>query len=201
LGPTKTLAKLANRLSKRHPHFQAVVVCNLADLPAAEAGYAAELEVEAVWGIGARRAARLQQRGIVTEADLRRADPARLHRDFNVVLARTALEFNGVSCLTLEETPPPRQQIIASRSFGGLVTDLAPLRGAAAKPHGAGRRHAPPGTAVFGLYDTVGGVAGGEGEGGMAGPRKRRPWPPWGVIRQGASLEGEGHQDYAGPSD
>ncbi|MBK8640261.1 MAG: Y-family DNA polymerase [Chromatiaceae bacterium] len=133
IGSTKTLAKLANRLAKQHPDFQAVGVCNLADLtPAAEAGYAAALGVEAVWGIGARWAARLKQAGIVTVADLRRADPARLQRDFNVVLARTALELNGVACLTLEETPPPRQQIIASRSFGRLVTDLAPLREAVA---------------------------------------------------------------------
>jgi DNA polymerase V len=108
-------------------------VCNLAELPpAAVAGYAAELGVEAVWGIGPRWAARLRQAGLVTVADLGRADPARLQRDFNVVLARTVLELRGVPCLTLEETPPPRQQVIASRSFGALVTDLGPLREAVA---------------------------------------------------------------------
>jgi DNA polymerase V len=74
--------------------------------------------VAAVWGIGGRWAARLRQAGLVTVADLRRADPARLQRDFNVVLARTVLELRGVPCLALEETPPPRQQVIASRSFG-----------------------------------------------------------------------------------
>ena len=133
LGPTKTLAKLANHLAKRHPDFRAVGVCNLAELPpAVVAGYAAELGVEAVWGIGPRWAARLRQAGLVTVADLGRADPARLQRDFNVVLARTVLELRGVPCLTLEETPPPRQQIIASRSFGSLVTDLGPLREAVA---------------------------------------------------------------------
>lgn len=34
--------------------------------------------------------------------------------------------------LTLPETPPPRQQVIASRSYGGLVTDLGSLREAVA---------------------------------------------------------------------
>jgi DNA polymerase V len=29
IGPTKTLAKLANRLAKRHPDFKAIGVCNL----------------------------------------------------------------------------------------------------------------------------------------------------------------------------
>jgi DNA polymerase V len=133
LRATKTLAKLANHLAKRHPDFRAAGVCNLAELaPAAVAGYAAELGVEAVWGIGPRWAARLRQAGLVTVADLGRADPARLQRDFNVVLARTVLELRGVPCLTLEETPPPRQQVIASRSFGALVTDLGPLREAVA---------------------------------------------------------------------
>jgi len=51
-----------------------------------------------------------------------RADVPTLQRQFNVVLAKTVMELNGVSCLPLEEAPPPRQQIIASRSFGIPVT-------------------------------------------------------------------------------
>ncbi len=132
-GATKTLAKLANHLAKRHPDFQAAGVCNLTEVTAgAGAGYAAELGVGAVWGIGGRWAARLRQAGIVTVADLQRADPTRLQRQFNVVLARTALELNGIPCLALAATPPPRQQIIASRSFGQPVTALAALREAVA---------------------------------------------------------------------
>ncbi len=128
IGPTKTLAKLANHLAKRHPDFAAAGVCNWLELPAAaRAAYAADLGVAAVWGIGGRWAARLGQAGIVTVADLRRADPEGLRRRFNVVLARTALELRGTPCLALEETPPPRQQIIASRSFGQPVTTRAEL--------------------------------------------------------------------------
>jgi hypothetical protein len=46
------------------------------------------------------------------------ADAAQIQRQFNVVLAKTVLELNGIPCLALEEAPPPRQQIITSRSFG-----------------------------------------------------------------------------------
>ncbi len=128
IGPTKTLAKLANHLAKKHPDFMAAGVCNWLDLTAAaRAAYAADLEVAAVWGIGGRWAARLGQAGIHTVADLRRADPVGLRRRFNVVLARTALELRGTPCLALEEAPPPRQQIIASRSFGQPVTTQAEL--------------------------------------------------------------------------
>ena len=69
---------------------------------------------------------------IQTVADLRGTDIADLQRRFNVVLARTAMELNGIAYLALEEVPAPRQQIIASRSFGRPVTELALLREAVA---------------------------------------------------------------------
>ena len=133
IGATKTLAKLANRLAKRHPDFRAAGVCNLLDLsPEQQGQYFADSPVDAVWGIGGRWAARLKGLGIETVADLQRADHTTLLRRFNVVLARTAMELNGTPCLPLEESPPPRQQIIASRSFGIPVTDPAMLREAVA---------------------------------------------------------------------
>ena len=123
IGTTKTLAKLANRLAKKHPDFRAEGVCNLLEVSAErQASYFAELGVEDVWGIGRRWAAKLQKLDIATVADLQRADVSRLQRQFNVVLAKTVMELNGISCLPLEEAPPPRQQIIASRSFGMPVT-------------------------------------------------------------------------------
>jgi DNA polymerase V len=133
IGPTKTLAKLANRLAKRHPDFRTAGVCNLFDLsPSQQARYFADLPVDAVWGIGARWAARLQARGIHTVADLQRADIPRLHRQFGVVLARTVRELQGTPCLSLAVSPPPRQQLIASRSFGRPVTTRAVLQEAVA---------------------------------------------------------------------
>lgn len=133
IGATKTLAKLANRLAKRHRDFRAEGVCNLLDLaPAQQAGYFAELAVEDVWGIGGRWGSQLRQLGISTVADLMRADTRTLQGRFGVVLARTIMELNGGSCLPWEETPPPRQQIIASRSFGKPVTTFEMLSEAVA---------------------------------------------------------------------
>jgi DNA polymerase V len=42
-------------------------------------------------------------------------------------MERLCYEIRGVSCLKLEEVAPPKQQIIASRSFGKLVTTLNEL--------------------------------------------------------------------------
>ena len=88
--------------------------------------------MEDVWGIGRQWSARLNKLGLKTVADLQRADVPTIQRQFNVVLAKTVMELNGISCLPLEEAPPPRQQIIASRSFGMPVTTFAMLSEAVA---------------------------------------------------------------------
>lgn len=128
IGPTKTLAKLANRLAKRHPDFKAAGVCNLADLaPWHQVRYFSELDVADVWGVGPRWAGRLRELGIRSAQDLKLADPETLRRRFSVVLARTVRELNGLPCMPLEEAPPARQQIVSSRSFGHLLTDKQDL--------------------------------------------------------------------------
>jgi DNA polymerase V len=129
IGQTKTLAKVANRLSKKHPDFRGQGICNLSALTSeALQGYLAQFSVEDVWGIGRRWAAKLENQGICTALDLRRADPARIRKGFNVVLEKTVWELRGLSCLPIEEAPPPKQQIISSRSFGKPVSDLPSLR-------------------------------------------------------------------------
>lgn len=43
------------------------------------------------------------------------------------MLERTVLELQGMSCITLEQAPPPKKQIASTRSFGQAITDLPPL--------------------------------------------------------------------------
>ena len=66
--------------------------------------------------------------GIRTALDLSQVDSPWIREHFNVVMERTALELRGVPCIAMEQAPPPKQQIISSRSFGKLVTDLESLR-------------------------------------------------------------------------
>ncbi len=129
IGQTKTLAKVANRLAKRHPDYQATGICNLMALSAATvARYLAALPVGEVWGIGNRWSAKLEGLGIRSALDLSQVEPAWVRQHFSVVMERTAWELRGVSCLALEQAPPPKQQIVTSRSFGQLVSDLPSLR-------------------------------------------------------------------------
>jgi DNA polymerase V len=60
---------------------------------------------------------------ILTAADLARANPDLIRMRFGVQVERTVHELNGLPCFDLETEPPPKQQIVSSRSFGRLVED------------------------------------------------------------------------------
>jgi DNA polymerase V len=128
IAPTKTLAKLANRLAKQgvNPLGPVLDWARLADPEAVLAG----VPVEAVWGIAAGLGARLRQRGIADAQALCAADPRQVRRPLGVVVERVVWELRGRSCLALACVAPPRQQVMVSRSFGAAVTDLDGLRAA-----------------------------------------------------------------------
>jgi DNA polymerase V len=120
IGPTKTLAKIANHLAKAHPDTDGVY-----DLSEADVDHAlASLEVSEVWGVGRRWAKGLEDQGITTALDLKRADPKAIRRKMTVVGERLVHELNGRSCLPLELVAPPRKGITVSRSFGQPLTEL-----------------------------------------------------------------------------
>jgi len=131
IGSTKTLAKLANHLAKRQPEWAGVCDFEALDAPAQDA-LLAGLDVDTVWGIGPRWAARLRALGIATARNLRDADPKVVHRRFGVVVERIVWELRGVAGLTLAAIAPPKQQILASRSFGRPVAALAEMQAAVA---------------------------------------------------------------------
>ena len=137
-GATKTLAKLANHVAKtaeRKPGsypselaHRLAQVCDFGALPAHELEVLMQAtEVGAVWGIGRKTMARLNEGGIHTVRDLVRADAATLGRQFNVLIEKTILELRGTPCMELNDAPEANQQIMCSRSFGAPVTALPDL--------------------------------------------------------------------------
>jgi DNA polymerase V len=127
-GPTKTLAKIANRIAKKRPEHGGV----FAILDEEVDSILATVEVGDIWGIGRQSARRLATRGISTALDLKNADPAWVRKQLTVTGARTQQELRGTPCLALEASPVPRKSIVTSRSFGRRVTELADLREAVA---------------------------------------------------------------------
>ena len=126
-GESKTLAKFANHLAKKNPVFDGV--CDLTALTDAQRQqWMEKIEVGEVWGVGRKIAARLQTMGIRSVLDLATADLKLIRRQFGVVLERTVHELQGISCLELDGLAAPRQQVMATRSFGTEVSSLAALR-------------------------------------------------------------------------
>ena len=129
IGPTKTLAKLANHVAKRHPRSKGVF--NYNDLTdAQQAKLLSQITVDEVWGVGRKLTKRLAEHHILTAQDLRLAHTPTLRAEFGVVIEKTQRELQGTACIELSEHTPDKQQIVNSRSFGKPVTELAVLQDA-----------------------------------------------------------------------
>jgi DNA polymerase V len=129
IGPTKTLAKLANHVAKRHPRSKGVFNYNdLSD--AQQARLLGHLPVAEVWGVGRKLTKRLADYRIHTALDLRDAHTPTMRAEFGVVMEKTQRELQGLACIDLQEIAPAKQQIIASRSFGRMVQEMDELRDA-----------------------------------------------------------------------
>ncbi|MDN8286601.1 Y-family DNA polymerase [Acinetobacter baumannii] len=127
IGRSKTEAKIANHIAKKNPGFNSV--CDLVNMdPCNKEYYFAQIDVSEVWGIGRKHSKKLQGMGINTVLDLACAEPREMQKKFSIVMARTIYELQGISCIEIEHTPPSKKQIVASRSFGGRVTELTDLK-------------------------------------------------------------------------
>ena len=129
IGPTKTLAKLANHVAKKHPRSRGVFNYN-ALTDAQKAALLQRIPVSEVWGVGRKLTQRLQAHGVHTVLDLREAHIPSLRAEFGVVMEKTQRELQETPCIQLEEVAADKQQIIASRSFGSMVTELPVLKDA-----------------------------------------------------------------------
>jgi DNA polymerase V len=130
MGPTKTLAKLANFAAKKWKQTGGVL--DLSD-PGRREKLMRIVPVGEVWGIGSRIAARLNQLGFRTVWDLTGQSVDRIREQFNVTVVRTVIELNGIPCLDLEAITPDKQQIVCSRSFSRRLTEYQELSEALAE--------------------------------------------------------------------
>lgn len=129
LGPTKTLAKFANLIAKKRPEWEGVFN-TLDHSPAMIDELMQAYPVSEVWGVGPRLTRSLNDSGIETVLDLKHCDPVAIRKRYNIVLEKTVRELNGKSCIELEEVGRPKQQIMASRSFGRVLTDYEDIQAA-----------------------------------------------------------------------
>lgn len=126
IGATKTRAKLANHIAKKHSIWNGVFDLE-ALCPEEQWTWLSRIGVGEVWGVGRKLSRRLEAMGVVTVSDLLSEETEAIRQHFGVTLARTVEELRGVACLALEEVSPPKKQIMVSRSFGKAVLTLDEL--------------------------------------------------------------------------
>lgn len=117
IGTSKTLAKIAGKMAKDIPEG----VC----LPREEEWpkILETTDVRNIWGIGRQYARKLHSRGVMSAADLMAQEESWVKKEMTLVGLKTLWELRGKPSFTLEETPPPKQGIMTSRSFSFPVTE------------------------------------------------------------------------------
>jgi len=125
VGPTKTLAKAANRIAKKDLSRGGVF-----EMPEGDGTdpFLAGIEVGDVWGVGFRYASMLKRSGIRTALDLKGADDEWIRRRMTLCGLRTVWELRGTVCHPFKACPDPAKSIRSSRSFGEPVVSLHHLR-------------------------------------------------------------------------
>ncbi|ALW86350.1 hypothetical protein AUC43_15405 [Hymenobacter sedentarius] len=133
LAPTKTLAKLANRVAKKDPSLGGVL---LLDSNERRQWALERVPVEDVWGIGRQYATKLHSMGITTAAGLARCSEAIARKHLGgVVGARLVRELQGYPCHQLnpsEDGSLARQSIACTRTFGRPLAQFEDVLGAVA---------------------------------------------------------------------
>ena len=124
IAPTKTLAKVANKMAKANKNSKGVFALEEdIDIQLVLQKY----KVGDVWGIGGRYEKLLQNQGIYTAFDFTLALPNWVQKKMTVQGLRIWHELRGKSCIPLERIPPSKQNICTSRSFGKMQTNFQPI--------------------------------------------------------------------------
>lgn len=119
IAESKTLAKIAGDIAKKTPSG----VFDLLTYPNRET-LLSQTATHDVWGIGKAHSQFLHGHGIKTALQLRQADDQFIKTHMGIVGMRLVNELRGLSCLQLEQCPPPKKDITCARSFGRAITQL-----------------------------------------------------------------------------
>lgn len=131
IAPSKTLAKIANHIAKKHTECSGVLYFSS---PSKSDSFLAEIPVQGIWGIGKGLSVRLNKFKIQSALDLKKTISNRkwVRKHLHVTGLRTVLELNGIPCLELGEALEAKKGIISSRMFGEPLFDLDSIQQAVA---------------------------------------------------------------------
>ncbi|MEI7595823.1 MAG: Y-family DNA polymerase [Bacteroidota bacterium] len=115
IAPTKTLAKVANRIAKKEFSYNGVFFM---DDEAKRIIALKQFPVEDVWGIGRKYAIKLQQLNVKNAYDFCKFNENWIRKNMTVMGVRTQKELQGISCIPLEKGISAKKSICTARSFG-----------------------------------------------------------------------------------
>lgn len=129
IASTKTLAKLANFLCKKHNEFQGVMnLTTVSDID----NLLARVDVADIWGIGRKLAKFFYSQQIMTALQLKNSNDLWVRKKLGLLGQRMVWELRGISCLAVDSVEETKKSIISSRSFGIPITHLAQMKEAIA---------------------------------------------------------------------
>jgi len=124
IGPTKTLAKIANRVAKKNPEHGGSF--SLVDHPDQDR-ILAGIEIEDVWGIGRQYSRKLREFGIRNAQQFSKLGKDWVKKRMTVNGMHTLLELQGIPCIPLDQTVATPKSIVCSRTFAQAVIDREQL--------------------------------------------------------------------------
>lgn len=125
LALTKTQAKYASKLAKKSGGV--AVLDTVAWL-----ALAADIPLQAIWGVGGALQRRYKAAGLMTVLDMINCPLPRLTTLFGVVGSRLQMELRGVVAYPVTTLTKPAQSSTSSRSFKNTSTDKAVIQDAVA---------------------------------------------------------------------
>jgi DNA polymerase V len=126
IAPTKALAKVANRISKKFDKkTKGVYVISSREEREKALKW---LKIEDVWGIGYRHSERLKNHNINKAYDFIKLPDNWVRTQMSVVGLRLKKELEGESVLSLEEKRSPKKAIATTRSFEKNLTCFEDLK-------------------------------------------------------------------------
>lgn len=131
VGPTKTLAKIANRLAKQDKRASGCITILETEEKVIRA--LKQTKVGCVWGVGSRYADKLTQLGINTAWDLRNMHEEWARKNLGgVVGVRLVRELRGQHAIEMKDQLEKKKMIATTRMFGSTVTALKDIKEAIA---------------------------------------------------------------------
>lgn len=114
IAPTKSLAKLANRIAKKYPQqTQGVHIIDAEDLRIKALKWC---PVSDVWGIGRQHANRLAYQGVVTAFQFTQMSDSWVKKNMSVVGLRLKFDLTGKPAIQMEDVKS-KQSIATTRTF------------------------------------------------------------------------------------